>query len=121
MFSENVSYLLLEGGLSGIDGAVEQHVASGTLRLLPPHTHGGYLLIINVHSPHGAQGDWISTGNWVEGENYWHSETKLYIKLGAIQSDPISQSGPDNDSIHRSIVSFPLHSRNCSYYIWTHV
>lgn len=54
--SGDVSYLLLDGGLSGIDGAVEQHVASSTHRLLPSHPHGGGLLIINVHAPHGSQG-----------------------------------------------------------------
>ncbi|TNN83037.1 hypothetical protein EYF80_006644 [Liparis tanakae] len=36
---DDVAYLLLLGGLRSIDGAVEQHVASGTLRLLPSHPH----------------------------------------------------------------------------------
>lgn len=58
LVSQNGSYLLLCGGLRSIDGAVEQHVACGSRGPFPSHSHGGDLLIVNVHPPHGTQGNW---------------------------------------------------------------
>lgn len=57
MFSKKAFYLLLEGGLRGIDGAVQQHVAGSTVHLGPSHPHGGGLLIVDFHSSHTRHGD----------------------------------------------------------------
>lgn len=93
-FCESVAYLLLNSGLSGINGVVTQYVACCAVHLLPSHSHGGGVFIIHVHGSHGTQRHWLAKGCDIKGRrrslsrrlNLYHTVmTKCELKKSIVR------------------------------------